>query len=110
MITTRQLKYAIKLLPRGSSTEDVEIYLLKLINQVKEEGRKKRDPLWWASREKFDTPRTCEVEVSRTGIGTETITVENAESERDAAEQAWDLASSVSFSEHDSEYEVQSVS
>lgn len=109
-INSRQLRQVLKLLPSGSSTEDVERYLLKLVNQVKDEERKKKDPLWWASKKKFDKPRTCEVEVSRTGFGSAIITIFDAESERDAAERAWDEAGNESYSEHDSEYEVQSVS
>lgn len=108
MIASRQLSAAKRMLYKD--TVKAVAMLDALIKQAKDEERKKRDPLWFCSKKKFSEPKTVTVEVSRTGVGNIDIEIEGAISERDAAERALDEAGNHSFSEHDSEYEVQSVS
>lgn len=111
MITSRQLNGVLKALDKDDAHNSLAIKRLNaIIKQAKDEERKRRDPLWFCSKKKFPEPRTVTVEVSRTGVGNIDIEIEGAISERDAAERALDEAGNHSYSDHDSEYEVQSVS
>lgn len=93
--------------------EEVEGILLALIHQQEDweksqfaAKRLKRNPLSCFSRRKTAKPKDYSVDVVRTGFGRVTLVVEDAVSQRDAAEKALDMAGSTSFSDYASKYEA----